>query len=330
MTDSAFLEKLRPSLLNRAELMLSGLSDKRIQASVRRGELRRLSPGLYVRREQWETSGAVDRHLLSALAVHESAAAAPTFSHLTAAAILGLPLLMEGLGRVHTLQQRTSKVRSSPRVLRHTGAFAERETQVTAGLTHTDLTRTTIDIARTGAFEQGVIAGDAAIRRLVERDGGTLEHHRASLLRTLERMPRSAGYRRATRVLQFLDDGAGSPLESLFRLQFARLGFQVRTQVPVQNPDGGFYRLDFELIGHDAFFEADGKVKYTDADMLRGRSAGQVFFEEKTREDWVRGRERKSVLRGGWEHARTMEATAARLRAFGVIPPAGRAPLHLF
>lgn len=168
MTTSAVLEKLRPSLLNRAELMISGLSDKRIQASVRRGELRRLSPGLYVRREQWETSGAIHRHLLSALAVHESAAAAPTFSLFTAAAILGLPLLMQGLSRVHTLQQRTSKVRSSPRILRHTGAFARQETQVTAGLTHTDLPRTAIDIARTGTFEQGVIAGDAAIRRLIE------------------------------------------------------------------------------------------------------------------------------------------------------------------
>lgn len=134
-------------------------------------------------------------------------------------------------------------------------------------------------------------------------------------------MPRSAGKDRATRVLGFASALAESPLESLTRLQLARLGFEVREQVRVERSYGREYRMDFELVGHDVFLEADGKSKYLDERQRGGRSAEQTLILEKEREDWVRGRTRKGVVRSGWQEAQSTAAMAARLRAFRIASP---------
>ena len=145
--------------------------------------------------------------------------------------------------------------------------------------------------------------------------------HQYAMLAQMAELPQTRGVRRARQVLRFLDGSSESPLESLYRLQFARLGFTVRTQVRVAARDGGFYRMDFELVGYRVFFEADGKSKYLEDQYLRGRSPGQVAIDERNRENWVSGSLDYRVVRGGWEHALTPEATAARLRSFKITPP---------
>ena len=79
------------------------------------------------------------------------------------------------------------------------------------------------------------------------------------LLKRLDAMPGTRGKARARRVLQFVSASAESPLESLFRLQLARLGFDVQTQVVVEVPQGKNYRMDFELVGYDVFLRPTDK-----------------------------------------------------------------------
>lgn len=133
--------------------------------------------------------------------------------------------------------------------------------------------------------------------------------------------PRGNGSLRARRVLGFASALAESPLESLTRLQLARLGFEVREQVSVPAPGGAEYRIDFELAGHKTFLEADGRIKYTDERMRGDRSLDELLIDEKHREDWVRGTTDYRFIRSGWQDAQSPGAMAQRLIAFGIHPP---------
>ncbi|MBO1903091.1 hypothetical protein J4H92_14195 [Leucobacter weissii] len=315
------LDGLLAMLHTRGSLRASGMSDRAIQTAVRRGEVLRLSPGWFLTMRDWTERTLVEQHLLRALCAHFRATRAPIFSHETGAAILGLPLLRFDAAKVHTLQPRDGRNDSSADVLRHRQDFDERDVHRSGGLLHTSPERTLIDVARTSAFEQGIVVGDAVLRRLAGASRHSQETHRTALIRQLAALPGTRGHRRANRVLRFLDSAADSPLESLYRLQFARLGFEVRTQAPVRSPSGGVYRMDFELVGYRTFFEADGRAKYTEAEYRNGKSPDGVLLAEKKREDWVRGTTDYRVLRGGWSEALTPHATAAHLRAFGIAPP---------
>ena len=179
--------------------------------------------------------------------------------------MLGLPILRAEVERVHSLQQ-SDGCSSSGRMRRHRQGFMVSETQLSGDFIHTNLTRTVIDVAQNCSTEQAVVIGDAALRRTKFAEGATfsLERKKTTLLKLLQMLPGTRGKRRARLVIEFLDDSAESPLESLYRVQLARLGFKFKTQVPVRSKSGSTYRMDFELIGHGAFFEADGEMKYTD------------------------------------------------------------------
>src|SRR5690606_22191579 len=122
------------------------------------------------------------------------------------------------------------------------------------------------------------------------------------------------------RLLRLAEPGADSVLESVSRLYFTLLGFDVRTQVAIPGPHGHDYRVDFEIMGCGVFGEVDGRVKYTEATMTRGRSAEEVFFEEKRREDWIRGTTSQRPIRWGAADLRSLEIFAQFLRGVGLHP----------
>jgi hypothetical protein len=81
--------------------------------------------------------------------------------------------------------------------------------------------------------------------------------------------------------------------------------------------DGGrlVARLDFALPDLGVWFEFDGKVKY-DAYVPVGRSAADVVFREKRREDRIRELTGWRCFRITWQDLADPEALAARIRAF--------------
>ncbi|MFC7765906.1 hypothetical protein [Leucobacter soli] len=206
-------------------------------------------------------------------------------------------------------------------VIRHNLSTLPDADVTTGGIRHTLLPQTVIDVARAAPFAAGVVCADAGLRRLVREHGMTVEEARSALLGRLEEVPRARWSDRAQRVLRFASALAESPLESLTRLQLARLGFDLREQVPVRGSGGAAYRMDFELTGRKIFVEADGRSKYSDARMRGGLSAEEVVFREKRREDSIRNATQLAIVRSLWADAQHPRAMTSLLRGCGVEPP---------
>lgn len=325
MSRETTIDHLRKLLLHRRALLSEGATDAQLQNWIVQSELVRITAGWYVRAAEWQRLGSTEQHLLRILATERSAVRPPLFSHFSAAIVEGLPLLKFDPRRVHTLLPAGSRPSSGRGVVRHHADAAPEERVVIAGLQCTDPIRTAIDLSRSAGFEVGLVCADAAMRLLREQVGGG-EAARGLMLRRLESLPHGNGSRRARRVLEFASPLADSPLESLARLQLARLGFEVREQVRVPSPDGREYRVDFELVGYGTFLEVDGRVKYTDERMRGGRELDEILLEEKHREDWVRGTTGNRLIRSGWSDAQTPANMAKKLIAFGIQPPAWPAP----
>jgi hypothetical protein len=123
-----------------------------------------------------------------------------------------------------------------------------------------------------------VVAADWALRQ-----GATL----VALRRVLDEVAPVRGRPRVERVLDFADGRSESVGESLSRVRIHELGFpKPELQRRLRDRWGLIGFGDFawdDLIG-----EFDGLVKYTDRDMLRGRSPSAVVVQEKRREDRVR------------------------------------------
>lgn len=92
--------------------------------------------------------------------------------------------------------------------------------------------------------------------------------------------------------------------------------FKVEIQVEVPNGAGGYYYTDFELLRLNAFGEVDGALKYFDS--ASEKSAQEIFFDEKQREDFIRGSTGKKVVRWGMSDVRTPELLGQRLARFGL------------
>lgn len=171
--------------------------------------------------------------------------------------------------------------------------------------------RTLLDCARSWDLEDAVVAMDAGL-----------------LARTVtaqqldEGVAAVRGWRgatRAARALSLADGRAESPLETRGRLRIVGAGLP-RPELQVEIRSGG------RLVGVvDAWFEDaavavefDGRVKYSDP--WRGRSPERVLWDEKRREDELRGLDIRVVrvvdadLDGGWPRVE------ARLRGLLASP----------
>jgi hypothetical protein len=144
----------------------------------------------------------------------------------------------------------------------------------------TTAARTLIDCAREWDLDDAVVAMDAA---LLAGRTSPLELQRA--VGAAEGWP---GVRRAARAVALADGRAESPLETRGRLRL--VGAELPpTDLQVE------IRVGRRLVGVvDAWLEEsavavefDGRVKY--ADPWRGRSPEQVLWDEKRREDELRG-----------------------------------------
>lgn len=140
----------------------------------------------------------------------------------------------------------------------------------------------------------------------------------------LEELPQANGSVRARGLIGLADPLAESPLESVSRLYLLQLGFEVVSQIEVPAPHAGVYRVDFEFPGLRLFGEVDGKKKYLDEALQRGKSLDEILYEEKKREDWIRGTEQKGMARWGRGALGSAGSLGGRLGSFGLTPPLAR------
>lgn len=284
-----------------------------------RGDLHRLVPGRFIESSRWAAMRRDARHRLLVLAATERLPAEEVISHWSAAAVWRLPLIGRWPDRVHVTTEPYRRRQSTTSVVRHRRELVD-EPLVVEGVRITSLAETVIDIARVGTFAQAVAMGDAALwRHQHPRDAnGALGVTAAELERVWSSSHEHRGRARARRMLEFIDGQANRPGESLARVTMAELGAPVPVlQHPIVLPGGKRYELDFYFPEFDVGADFDGRIKYLDPAYRGGRSAEQVVYDEKIREDYVRSR-LTGYGRFDWTVAGSGPLLAAKLRSIGI------------
>ncbi|OFI37564.1 hypothetical protein BIU82_18995 [Arthrobacter sp. SW1] len=152
-------------------------------------------------------------------------------------------------------------------------------------------------------------------------------HHKpaAAYMRSVEHLaglcsllPKNAQRERMSAALTFADSRSESVGESLSRAVIAELGFEVpELQFRVMGPFGEVARTDFHWRQRKLVGEFDGRIKYTRARELSGKSIEQVVAEEKAREDRIRALG-YSVVRWEWDELMQPGRLATKLLRAGV------------
>ncbi|WP_202566415.1 hypothetical protein [Agreia sp. COWG] len=282
---------------------------------MRRQELARVAPGSYFSSAQWQSLDDIGRTVITARSMAERWASPPVFSHGTAAAIHGIPLIGAYQNGVHLIVERTSSVRSRGNIVRHAIGVDSDDVVLIDGMLVTSIARTVLDLAVDASFMTAVAAADFA---LCHKRPGRIE--KLSLHDLWEGRLPFRGHMRAKRVIDFSTHLAESPLESGSRVNIHLLGFPApELQVP--------WRDHLGLIGYSDFFwrmfnrvgEADGRSKYFDDTLGRGRSPKQIHYDEKKREDRVRACG-PGFSRWDWDTGMSARRLKPLLLAAGLVP----------
>ncbi|UOQ61265.1 hypothetical protein MUN76_04655 [Leucobacter rhizosphaerae] len=276
---------------------------------------------------EWSTLSPNDRLVARARAVNRAATREPLFTHTSAAALLGLPLFDVTTDSTHVASPVNGPGRSSGGLIRHRFDVQPEDITFRHHLRCTTPDRTVFDLARSARAEAGLSCADAVLRaqfrthRSIDRTG--IDAWRAQMRERVSESAGTRGLHTLRRVVDLADPRADSVLESISRLQFLRLGFNVDIQVPVPSPSGGHYFVDFELLGIGVLGECDGRSKYRSPLLRNGESAEEVVYREKRRHDWICGTTGKRMIRWGFAEATTPTRMARMLTAYGIAIPGG-------
>ena len=174
--------------------------------------------------------------------------------------------------------------------------------ELASGLLVTSREWTAVQVAATGTLPHVLVPLDDLVRQISAAASCDWRAVVDALIGLVP--PRTKGCGRAVRNLQLADARSGSAGESLSRGQMLLLGVP-RPDLQVRFPRGdlpGDDVVDFDWPGLGAFGEFDGKAKYMREELRNGRTAEEVLWDEKVREDRIH-RHRRRVARWGWDVA---------------------------
>ena len=241
------------------------------------------------------------------------------FAGMAAAALWELPIVGRWPERVTVATAPDTGGRSNSHLAR-TYAGHPAPTVELNGLRVTSLARTVVDVARGETMERAVAMMDAALHGQTAGFGRSARSAvaRAEVEHELEVLGPIAGSAKARGILSFSDARSGSTGESCSRVGIWRLGLPRPVLQQAFYDDRGkigvvdFWWPDFGLIG-----EFDGRGKYLKEEYTHGRTAAEVVFEEKAREDRLRALG-PTMVRWDWPVALNLRALEAKLRGAGL------------
>jgi hypothetical protein len=287
-----------------------GQDERALQRAAASGRLARLRSGAYVTTAVWNALSAGDRRRLEVAAMAEMHASYVA-SHRSAAALWGVPTIRRHDGLVHARVTMAAGTRTEHGVRKHAVVDVDQHLTRVEGVTCTTLERTVLDLAATEAFDEAVVAIDWALAHGATKD---------RLRDVLDEWAPARGRRRIETAIDFADGASGSPGESVSRVQIAEAGLPAPVLQQAFFDGRGlvgyvdFWWPAFRLIG-----EFDGLKKYREADLLAGRSPGQVVVAEKLREDRLRATTtRPRVHRWVWATLTERGALARELQVAGL------------
>lgn len=291
------------------ELRRATGSARRLERQAARRELVRVRPGAYVSADDWDLARAVSRQLVMIDATRRAARTEPVFSHESAAALHGIPLIGDSdMEFCVTTTVRRGGGWSSAAVRRvHRELAPEDVVEFADGARATSLARTAVDLAATRSSLSATVAVSH-----VRRGGVDL----AALEAALARAGAMTGIGAARAAVRDSVGGSDSPLETLVVVRCRDLGFaEPEQQVPIRGIDGVVYWVDFAWRGGRILGEADGKLKYRAVDGVP--TSLDVLWAEKRREDALRAR-CDAFVRVSWDDVWTGEGLEHRLVTAGV------------
>lgn len=311
MDDDA-LDSLPAGVLLARDAAAAGMGRHALRRAAADGALVRVRAGAYVRGADWAAAPPEQRHLMAVVAATRQLAS-PVFSHESAAAVWGLPLVHAGPG-VHVLGPvREDGARLGPGnragVTRHAARAGVRVLE-RDGLRVTSPAETVLAIAAARDLRRSLPVADAAVRaRLVTA---------AELGEAVERRAGTRGVRRMRVVARLADGRAESAGESLSRARIHLDGFaQPDLQVPMVRRGAFVARVDSWWADAGVVGEFDGRKKYRVDGVGDRRTVEDRVWEEKRREDQLRSAGLR-VLRWTWADAWHPGPLSDLLRAAGV------------
>ncbi len=285
-----------------------------------------LRAGARVDVDAWGSARVEARQRMRAVAVHDAGRGAFAFSHETAAAMHGLPLVGRADERVHTTPLSAHPPKSHGDVIRHKRDLRASDLTLIDGHLVTSLDRTVFDLVRALRLEGGLAVMDAALHLVGWDDDArsvdpeAAEAFRALVRSRIERAGGARGIRNARICADLGDPAAQSPGESRSRLMMwsnrmplPELQLPVRTQV-------GLVFLDFAWPTLGAFGEFDGAVKLLDPGMRGDRTAAEVIAAQGVRRQAVQDATGWRPLHWGWDDTADPDAYWRRITAQGWDP----------
>jgi predicted transcriptional regulator of viral defense system len=216
-------------------------------------------------------------HQLDAAAVLVSLARRPAVSHASAAVVHDLLVPPQSLHEVRLTDPDNWRTGRGYRVSQAT--LAPEQTGAWGPFAVTTVSRTLVDCAREWSLTEAVIALDDALhRRLTDP---------VALRAAVAAARHWKGASSAARAVGLADGRAESPLESAGRVRIVTSGLPVpELQVELWDDKGFVGRVDGWYEDAAVALEFDGAVKYLDP--IGGRTAAEVLWQEKRREDRMR------------------------------------------
>ena len=285
---------------------------------VKNGEVASPIRGMFVNARSWE---ALNRRKQTKVLVKTLSAQHPdwVFCGTSAAVIHGLNVSYRLLDHIHIAVNKSRHGRDTGIVVRH--AMDNVPVTKVGGIRVTSLDRTVLDCLRETSFADGLPIADSALRITGRSRDEFLDR-----LRTLGRGLH--GIRQALYTMSYADPRSENGGESLARAIMIELGFAIpELQVVVESPlgDHHVYRPDFmwRLPDGIVYGELDGKAKYVDPSMTKGKGIVGVLTEERLRESRLSASGR--VMRFSYADLVNPERLARLLTAFGI--PRVHAPM---
>lgn len=312
------LEAAEASLIFSCDTGSLGHDSVRLSRAAQRGVLTRVKQGVYLESAHWSVLTPAERHRLRLVIAERLSGPGLVFSHQSAAALLGLPILGRWPDKAQVLSDCATGGRSTAGLARHALGLSGAPLITVYGLVVTAPARTVVDLATTLGFDAAVVAADAAVH--TDRRTGvaltTIGDVRAMLLG----MSPFRGMTRVASVLECATELAESPAETLCRLILGELGFAApELQARFDDAEGLIGYADFAWRREKVALEFDGLAKYLDDEFTHGRSAAQIVVIEKKREDRLRALGYR-VIRIYWEDLRDPARLLRLLRAAGLRP----------
>lgn len=291
-------------------------------SALRKALKRRVSEGLvvipfksmYARSAYWQDKTFREKiqHIIRTLS---SKYPSWIFSHASAAVMYGLEVPRSLGFPLHCITGTRGTQSNSKQIICHRvrNLYSKELSQALVTLPE----QTIIDCAVMYSFQQALPIVDSALHL------GLTNKER--LLAYLELNPRRKGVRKAHRVLRYADARADNGGESTVRAVMIENGLPLpELQIPVPNINklGHYYYVDFMFTcpnGQKIAFELDGRAKYQDSSMTKGRDTLSVMMDERQREAAITAHGIR-VARLGYSQAIKPEILLPTLAAYGVVP----------